>query len=174
MSATSPLDLDSAVVIALGGNLPGRAATVQAGLEKALEALAQEGITILARSGWWRSKAWPDPDDPEFLNGVALAQTDLSPVETIAALHVVEEAFGRQRTAPNAPRPLDLDLIAYGRQVIPGPGLVVPHPRAHERLFVMGPLAQIAPAWRHPTLGRTAAEWAGEATVGADAFPLPV
>jgi len=72
----------------------------------------------------------------------------------------------------NAPRTLDLDLIAYGRQVSEGPGLVVPHPRAAERLFVMGPLAEIAPSWRHPLTGRTAAELAASATVGRDARPL--
>jgi 2-amino-4-hydroxy-6-hydroxymethyldihydropteridine diphosphokinase len=68
---------------------------------------------------------------------------------------------------------LDLDLIAYGRQVTDAPGLTLPHPRAHERLFVMGPLAEIAPGWVHPVLGRTAAELADAASVGGDAAPIP-
>jgi 2-amino-4-hydroxy-6-hydroxymethyldihydropteridine diphosphokinase len=171
MSNLPPTDLDSAVVIALGGNLPGAAPSVQAGLARALEALAQRGVAVWARSGWWRSKAWPNPEDPEFLNGVVLAETDLTPAGTIALLHDLEAQFGRVRTSANAPRTLDLDLIAYGRVAAPGPGLILPHPRAHERLFVMGPLAQIAPQWRHPTLGRTALQLAAEATVGLDARP---
>jgi 2-amino-4-hydroxy-6-hydroxymethyldihydropteridine diphosphokinase len=76
------------------------------------------------------------------------------------------------RLGKNAPRTLDLDLIAYGRQVIDAPGLQVPHPRAHERLFVMGPLAEIAPDWRHPVTGETAEKLASQATIGQDAVPI--
>ncbi len=85
---------------------------------------------------------------------------------------MLENEFGRMRSVRNAPRTLDLDLIAHGRIVSDDPELTLPHPRAHERLFVMGPLAQIAPEWRHPVLRRTAAELAASATVGLDATPL--
>jgi 2-amino-4-hydroxy-6-hydroxymethyldihydropteridine diphosphokinase len=95
----------------------------------------------------------------------------LSAGEVLAALHRLEARFGRVRAEPNAPRTLDLDLIAHGRAVLDG-AVVVPHPRAHERLFVMGPLAQIAPGWRHPVSDRTAADLAAEATVGIDAAPV--
>jgi len=84
----------------------------------------------------------------------------------------VEASFGRRRNAANDPRTLDLDLIAYGRAVLNGPGLVLPHPRAHERRFVMGPLAEIAPGWTHPVLGATAEVLARDAAIGADAAPL--
>jgi 2-amino-4-hydroxy-6-hydroxymethyldihydropteridine diphosphokinase len=84
----------------------------------------------------------------------------------------VEAAFRRERRARNAPRTLDLDLVAHGRTVIEAPGLTLPHPRAHERLFVMGPLAQLAPGWRHPISGRTAQALACDATVGRDARPV--
>jgi 2-amino-4-hydroxy-6-hydroxymethyldihydropteridine diphosphokinase len=165
-------DPDELVVIGVGGNLPGGFDSVEALLDAALGRLAAEGLRVVARSGWWRSAAWPDPSAPEFRNAVALAETDLDPEATLAALLRVEAAFGRRRGEPNAPRTLDLDLIAHGRAIVDRPGLVLPHPRAHERLFVMGPLAEVAPGWRHPTIGRTARELGREASVGRDAGPL--
>jgi 2-amino-4-hydroxy-6-hydroxymethyldihydropteridine diphosphokinase len=90
----------------------------------------------------------------------------------LAALLEIESAFGRRRSVPNAPRTLDLDLIAYGRRVIDQPGLILPHPRAADRLFVMGPLAEIAPNWTHPITGETAAALAAKTTVGTDATPI--
>ena len=98
-------------------------------------------------------------------------RTELGPHDLMAALGRIEEAFGRQRTRPNAPRTLDLDLVAYGRLAGDLDGLILPHPRAAERLFVMGPLAEIAPEWRHPGGRRTAAQAALETTVGLDARP---
>jgi len=172
MSSASDVDLDTAVIVALGANLPGAYPSCGALLDAAVIRLAQEAMTVRARSSWWRSAAWPDPDAPAYLNGVVLVETALTPAETIARLHAVEAAFGRERAARNAPRTLDLDLIAYGRRKIDESGLMVPHPRAHQRAFVMGPLAQIAPLWRHPVLGRTAAQLWAEADVGKDARPL--
>ena len=148
------INIDDAVVVALGSNLPGDYASTSALLEGALRALEGAGFRVTARSRWWRSAAWPDPAAPPFLNGVCLAQTDLAPGQALEALHRVEHDFGRARHRANAPRTLDLDLIAHGRTVLAAPAL--PHPRAHERRFVMGPLAQIAPDWRHPILGRSA------------------
>ncbi len=89
----------------------------------------------------------------------------------MAALGRIEDAFGRTRATRNAPRTLDLDLIAYGREKGDCAGLILPHPRAADRLFVMGPLAEIAPDWLHPTLGDTAAALAKRAAVGRDAHP---
>ena len=123
----------------------------------------------MRRSRWWQSAAWPDPAAPAYLNAVAIVETPLSPRALMARLLQVEAEFGRRRTEPNAPRTLDLDLIAYGRQLIAEPGLAVPHPRAHERLFVMGPLAEIAPDWVHPVMGQTAAALAAKTTIGIDA-----
>jgi 2-amino-4-hydroxy-6-hydroxymethyldihydropteridine diphosphokinase len=168
---TSEGGLDEAVIVALGANLKGEYPSIQALLEAALKAFGSEGLTILRRSSWWRSAAWPDPTKPAYLNGVALVETGLGPRETLAALWRIETAFGRERSVANAPRTLDLDLVAYGRRVSQDPELVLPHPRAAERRFVMGPLAEIAPGWRHPVSGKTAADLAGAATVGSDAAP---
>ena len=166
------LDPNSAdlAVIAFGGNLPGGWPSLEAALAAALTRVGQAGFEVLKVSRWWRSAAWPDPADPPFLNGVALARTALSPRDAMAALHAVEAAFGRDRPAPNAPRTLDLDLIALGPMVLGGP-VILPHPRAAERLFVMGPLAEIAPGWRHPVLGETAEVLASRARIGHDAVP---
>ena len=159
------------MVVALGSNMAGDYGSSQALLEAALEALPAEGLAVLARSGWWRSAAWPDPAGPEYRNGVAIVEAAGGPEATLAALLRVERAFRRRRGERNAPRTLDLDLIAHGRLRLATPRLTLPHPRAHERLFVMGPLAQIAPGWRHPALDRTAAELARTASVGRDARP---
>lgn len=158
------------MVVALGCNLAGAYTSREALLEAALEVLPREGLAVVACSDWWTSAAWPDPSGPEYLNGVAIVATDLSPVATLAALHAVEARFGRARGQANAARTLDLDLIAHGRSVLDG-DLVVPHPRAHQRLFVMGPLAQLAPAWIHPVIGEAALRLAETSTVGRDARP---
>lgn len=163
-------DLDEAVIVALGCNLAGAYTSREALLEAALVALPREGLEVIARSGWWRSDAWPDPDGPEYLNGVTLVRTALSPAEALAALHRIEARFGRARGETNAARTLDLDLVSHGRSVLDG-AIVVPHPRAHQRLFVMGPLAEVAPNWTHPVNARTALQLAAAATVGRDARP---
>ena len=153
---TLDLNAPDLAVIALGGNLPGDYPSMALALAAAAGRLPEAGFRVLAVSRWWRSAAWPDPADPPFLNGVVLASTDLEPEAALRALHRIEAAFGRDRKAPNAPRTLDLDLIALGRRVLDGPPIVLPHPRAAERLFVMGPLAEIAPNWRHPLTGEMA------------------
>ncbi len=159
-------------MVALGANLPATgAASVSDGLEQALARFSDAGLKLVKRSRWWRSAAWPDARDPPFLNGVALVETALAPAALLAALHRLEDEAGRVRTNANVPRPLDLDLVAYGLRVEVGPP-ALPHPRAHERRFVMGPLAEIAPVWRHPVLGASARELSDAARVGRDAVPV--
>lgn len=163
---------DEAVVIALGSNLKGPYASSRELLEAAVCRFRPEGLDVVARSSWWASSAWPDPSAPPFLNGVAIVETALDPHETLAALGRIEQAFGRDRHAANAPRTLDLDLIAHGRVVDHDSGLVVPHPRARDRRFVMGPLAEIAPDWRCPETGDTAEALLAHCTTGLDARAL--
>ena len=154
--------------MALGCNLAGAYTSREALLEAALAALPDAGLALIARSTWWTSAAWPDPSGPDYLNGVAIVRTDLSPRGTLEALHRVEASFGRARGEANAPRTLDLDLVAHGRTVLDD-DIWVPHPRAHERLFVMGPLAELASAWIHPVNGESAFRLAATAKVGRDA-----
>jgi len=165
------LDLDAAVIVALGCNDKGDWSSCVEALEAALARFRAEGVDVLARSSWWRSRAWPDPSDPPFLNGVAVVSTAHDAPTLMRTLGRIEDLFGRVRTARNAPRTLDLDLIAYGRLSGDLDGLILPHPRAADRLFVMGPLAEIAPDWIHPVSGGRAHDLAARAEVGRDARP---
>lgn len=172
MRIDEALNLDQAVIVALGCNDKGAWASCREALEAALARFRSEGIDVIARSSWWSSLAWPDPSDPPFLNGVVLVRTDHDPHALMATLGRIEDAFGRQRSVSNAPRTLDLDLIAYGRLSGDLDGLILPHPRAAERRFVMGPLSEIAPEWVHPTTQRAAVDLAACASVGSDARPM--
>lgn len=93
------------------------------------------------------------PGAPWFVNGVARLSGRPDPVALLAALHAIEAAHHRARPFPNAPRTLDLDLLDCNGVLSDEPGLDLPHPRLHERAFVLHPLAEVAPRWRHPRLG---------------------
>jgi 2-amino-4-hydroxy-6-hydroxymethyldihydropteridine diphosphokinase len=141
------------ISIALGANLPSPAGAPRDTLLAALATLAENGVDIEAVSPFYATPAWPDPRDPTFVNAAALVETQLSPRALMDLLHEVETHFGRKRSAKNAPRTLDLDLLDYRGRVEEGPP-VLPHPRMAERAFVLVPLADIAPQWRHPASGR--------------------
>jgi 2-amino-4-hydroxy-6-hydroxymethyldihydropteridine diphosphokinase len=145
------------ILIALGANLPSPAGPPAAALKAALAGLEQLGVKILRVSSLYESPAWPDPAEPAFVNAVAAVQTALQPVELLALLHGVETAFGRLRSVPNAPRTLDIDLLDYDGRVMTD-GLILPHPRMGDRVFVMLPLAEVAPDWRHPVTGQGVAD----------------
>jgi 2-amino-4-hydroxy-6-hydroxymethyldihydropteridine diphosphokinase len=142
-----------AALVALGSNLPPRRATLAA----AVEALAALPHTRLAAVSSLRETAPVDcpPGSGPFLNGAVLLHTALSPRALLAELQRIEAAHGRRRGVRHAPRRLDLDLIVHGEEVSDEPGLVLPHPRAHERDFVLEPAAELLPEGRHPRLGRT-------------------
>ncbi len=162
------------ILIGLGANLPSAVGEPRASLEAALVELARDGVRVVARSRWYRSAPVPRADQPDYVNAVALVETALNPRDLLALLHRIEQKFGRVRGVPNAARTLDLDLLAYGDRVSEGGegAPVLPHPRLHERAFVLLPLAEIAPDWRHPQLGRTARELAAALPPGQDAAPL--
>lgn len=116
---------------------------------------------VVAVSRFYASPAWPDPADPPFVNAAISVESGLSPDALLAALHEVESAFGRNRARKNAPRTLDLDLLAHGRfsgRGSSGRGPVLPHPRIAERDFVLAPLCDIAPDWVSPATGLTPRE----------------
>lgn len=153
-------------LVALGSNLPWRGREPSAILRGALGKLGEIGA-LEAVSRQWVTAAWPDPSDPPFVNLVVRLKTELGPVELLARLLEIERAFGRERGRANAPRTLDLDLIDYGGRVasLPAtdgrPRLELPHPRAQERAFVLLPLAEVAPDWRHPITGTPIGELVG-------------
>ncbi|HEY8950012.1 MAG TPA: 2-amino-4-hydroxy-6-hydroxymethyldihydropteridine diphosphokinase [Rhizomicrobium sp.] len=142
------------ILIALGSNLSSHAGDPQATLRAALAHLSDNGVTPVAVSRFYRTPAWPDANDPEYVNAAAQIMTELSPSDLIAQLHKTEAAFGRVRDARNAPRTLDLDILDYDGRVDSGPP-VLPHPRMATRAFVLIPLRDVAPDWRHPASGRS-------------------
>jgi 2-amino-4-hydroxy-6-hydroxymethyldihydropteridine diphosphokinase len=145
------------ILIALGANLPSPAGKPVDTLNAALAGFPGRSITTEKRSGFYRSPAWPDPSDPPFINAVAAVRTNLSPSALLATLHEVERFFGRERSEPNAPRTLDLDILDYEGRVEQGPP-VLPHPRMEGRAFVLLPLRDVAPGWLHPVSGRSISE----------------
>ncbi|TWB44506.1 2-amino-4-hydroxy-6-hydroxymethyldihydropteridine diphosphokinase [Nitrospirillum pindoramense] len=141
------------ILLGVGSNLSvpgiGGPADVVAAAVRALEG---EGLVVAAVSPWYRSAPVPASDQPWYVNGVLRVETDLDAPALLALLHKVEAGFGRIRRQVNEARGLDLDLLAYHGQVREqGPQL--PHPRMHQRAFVLLPLRDVAPCWRHPLLG---------------------
>ena len=138
--------------IGLGANLGDRRRT----LDSAIDALSTlPASAVLRTSGLYRSASM-GADGPDYLNAVVALRSALSPLALLQELQAIEAAHGRERSVPNAPRTLDLDLLLYGDQEISLPTLVVPHPRLHERAFVLRPLAELAPDLIVPRRGRVA------------------
>jgi len=135
--------------LALGSNI----GESQAILEAAIEILAQTpGIFLEAKSNWYRTKA-VGPPQPDYLNGCAILQVEISPQKLLETLLGIEQTFGRVRQERWGPRTLDLDLLLYDDLILQTPNLQIPHPRMRERAFVLVPLAEIAPDWVDPVTG---------------------
>jgi len=145
------------VLIGIGGNLASPwFGEPRDTLAAALVALEAEGIRVTTRSAWYRTEPVPRSDQPWFINAVASLATDLAAPDLLAVMQAVEGQFGRVRGERNAARVLDLDLLDHRGQVSETASLILPHPRLHQRRFVLLPLAEIAPSWRHPVSGLTA------------------
>ena len=145
------------ILIGIGSNLPAPPAnTPRATAAAALAALPDVGVRLIERSGWYLSEPVPASDQPWFVNAVAILSTALSPAELLERLLALEDQFGRRRSIRNAARTLDLDLLDYNERICDTATLILPHPRLHERRFVLAPLCEAVPEWRHPRLGLTA------------------
>lgn len=154
------------ILVGIGANLPapGHSTPLET-CQAALAALARAGVQIRRCSRWYRSAPVPPSDQPWFVNGVVQVLTALPPRPLLELLHRIEDAFGRVRMERNGPRVLDLDLLAHGDALSPeqedqgeqavSADLLLPHPRLHQRAFVLLPLAELDPAWRHPRSGET-------------------
>ncbi len=140
--------------IALGGNL----GDSQRILFEAVEVINEaEGVRVVARSHLYKT-APVGPPQPDYLNACVVVETMLSARSLLHQLLAIENQFGRVRQERWGARSLDLDLLLFGDQIIDLPGLTVPHPRLHERAFVLVPLIDIAPQWPHPIFGKTIAQ----------------
>lgn len=162
-------------LVALGANLSGPAGTPLDAVQWAVKTLADKGLTLTETSGWYRTPAWPAGSGPDFVNGAIAVETGLMPAELLRLLKETESEFGREQGERWGPRVLDLDLIAMGNLVLPDgvtqdawrelpegvqrsqapDQLILPHPRLQDRAFVLVPVADIAPDWRHPRLNLT-------------------
>lgn len=149
--------MHNSIFIGAGANLPHeRYGPPRQTLEAALLELGRRGVRPVRLSPWYRTAPVPASDQPWFVNLVAAVESALPADALLAELHAVEAAFGRARTVPNAARPIDLDLLDYrGEIAAGGPGrATLPHPRMADRAFVLRPLADLAPDWRHPVTGQ--------------------
>ena len=147
------------VLVALGANLagPDGQPPLLTCRWAAGQLAALPGLRLDLVSGWYRTAPVPPSGQPDYVNGVALLSGRADPQTLLGALHGIEARAGRMRGTPNAARTLDLDLLAMDSVVLPGPAPILPHPRLHERMFVLQPLCDVAPGWVHPVLGLNAA-----------------
>ncbi|MHA7875961.1 2-amino-4-hydroxy-6-hydroxymethyldihydropteridine diphosphokinase [Roseivivax sp.] len=174
------MDSRQDVLVALGANLPWQGAPPEVTLSRALTVLAGGPLRLRALARFYRTPCFPAGAGPDYVNGaVRLAAPEaLAPAEILAELHRIEALFGRHRETRWGMRTLDLDLIAVGQRLLPDRAgwaawrdlppseqarlapdeLILPHPRLADRAFVIVPLADVAPDWRHPVEGRNLAE----------------
>ncbi|HTQ69941.1 MAG TPA: 2-amino-4-hydroxy-6-hydroxymethyldihydropteridine diphosphokinase [Acidocella sp.] len=145
------------ILIAIGANLPGKdgAAPLETCKAAAEAVRAIPGLGFVTLSAWYRTAAIPASSQPDYCNGIIRLEGEVDPLSLLKALQEIEARFGRERSVANAARTLDLDIISLNGIIRAAPDPVLPHPRAHHRAFVLRPLMDVAPAWRHPVLRKT-------------------
>lgn len=143
------------VLIAIGANLPHLRQSARQTCAQAVQALRTlPGLEVERVSRWYESAPVPPSGQPPYVNGVVLCRTTLEPTALLDALQKVETQLGRVRSVPNAARTLDLDIISMDDVQMHTPRLVLPHPRATQRAFVLCPLRDVAPDWKDPLTGK--------------------
>lgn len=148
------------ILIALGSNLSGDFFHPADNVRFALNEMERNNIRIVQRSSLYVTRAFPNPEDPCFINAVVNIDTRLGPLDLLKFLQETEKKSGRERPYKNAPRTLDIDILDYKGMVKNfGNVLILPHPRMQMREFVMVPIAEIAPDWRHPVSDKTAQDY---------------
>ena len=165
------------ILVALGANLGGQKDSPIAQLDGAVQEISKAGFEVEAVSRYWRTPAFPPGSGPDFVNAALRARCNFTPIQILSHLHAIEQEAGRVRRVRWGARVLDLDLLAVGDMVLPDAAsfrhwmqiapeaqqnvapdeLILPHPRLHERAFVLAPLVEIAPDWVHPVLGESIA-----------------
>ena len=157
------------IYLGLGANLGDRAANIQ----EAIDRLKECGLTIRAVSPMYETEPWGIADQPRFLNAACAIETTLSPQQMLILLKGIEKAMGRESTARNGPRPIDLDILLFGDLVLDTRRLTIPHPGLIERATALVPLADIAARVRHPQTGLDVAEHLGRLGSTPDVAPYP-
>lgn len=166
-------------LLALGANLPTSAGNPSDSLRIALQQLTRDGVQLRRVSRFWKTPAFPAGSGPDYINAAAVVATSLPPRELLDWLHLIEAGLGRKRDGGRwQARGIDIDLIAYDGMILPDLAtqdswrnlpperqlreapdqLILPHPRMQERGFVLAPLAEVAPLWRHPIIGANVQE----------------
>lgn len=168
----------SKALVALGANLSMRGQSPKVTLEQAIAAMAAAGLVIRATSRFYETPCFPAGAGPDYVNAAVLIETDETPEAVLQILHRIEHEFGRARVQRWGMRTLDLDLVFWDEQILPNVAehdrwrllsdadqrqlapdqLILPHPRLQDRAFVLVPMADVAPDWRHPVLGKTVQE----------------
>jgi 2-amino-4-hydroxy-6-hydroxymethyldihydropteridine diphosphokinase len=147
------------IIVGIGGNLFSKEGLHPVQIcQEAIKLLKPMSIIVEKQSSWYRSDPIPKSDQPKFFNSVLVASTTLNELDVLNSLHDIEKKFGRIRKNINEARIIDLDLIDYSSKIYDSKDIVLPHPRAHLRRFVMQPLYEIEKYWIHPILKTSVAE----------------